>query len=179
MTWSVGAGKYMERKLLLLGLLRGSEMYGYQLNEIIDTHMGTSVHLTRPTAYRLLNQMAEDGWVTCREQQQGRRPTRRVFTITEQGERIFQERLRTCLADYAYPDYQSAICLAFLDQLEASEAVPLLEERRDRLTMLLESLVVDQAHETGSIQLVIDHHKRLLQAELDWMQEIIKSLKGS
>ena len=45
--------------------------------------------------------------------------------------------------------------------------------------MLLESLVVDDAHETGSIQLVIDHHKRLLQAELDWMQEIIKSLSGS
>lgn len=167
----------MERKLLLLGLLRGSDMYGYQLNEIIDTHMGTSVHLTRPTAYRLLNQMADDGWVTFHEEREGNRPTRRVFTVTEEGERIFQERLRTCLADYTHPDYQSAICMAFLDQIEASEAIPLLEERLGKLDMLLESLAADDAHESGSIQLVIDHHKRLLRAELDWVQEIIKSVR--
>ncbi|MFA9564800.1 MAG: SDR family oxidoreductase [Acidimicrobiales bacterium] len=51
----------MERKLLLLGLLRSHEMYGYQLNEFIDSHLGATVHLKKPTAYRLLNTMVDDG----------------------------------------------------------------------------------------------------------------------
>ena len=42
----------MERKLLLLGMLRNNNLYGYQINELIDTHLNTSVNLTKPTAYR-------------------------------------------------------------------------------------------------------------------------------
>jgi hypothetical protein len=44
--------------------------------------MSTSVHLAKPTAYRLLNQMEEDGWVMFYEEQESNRPTRRVFFIT-------------------------------------------------------------------------------------------------
>jgi len=42
----------MERELLLLGLLRGEEMHGYQLSEFIDSHLGTTVYPTRPASYR-------------------------------------------------------------------------------------------------------------------------------
>jgi DNA-binding PadR family transcriptional regulator len=49
----------MERKLLLLGMLRFNRLYGYQINEMIDVHLGTSIKLTKPTAYRFLNQMTD------------------------------------------------------------------------------------------------------------------------
>ena len=69
----------MERKLLLLGMLRNHPMYGYQINDLIDTHLGSSISLTKPTAYRLLNQMTEDGWIEFNEKQVGNRPVRRVY----------------------------------------------------------------------------------------------------
>jgi len=75
----------MERKLLLLGMLRDHEMHGYQINEMVDIHLGSSVQLTRPTAYRLLNQMADDGLILFKEEQEGKRPPRRVYSITPQG----------------------------------------------------------------------------------------------
>ena len=61
----------MERKILLLGLLRQHEMHGYQLNELIDAHIGTSLQFTKPTAYRLLQKMTEYGWITFQDIQEG------------------------------------------------------------------------------------------------------------
>ena len=66
-------GTTMERKLLLLGMLRENEMYGYQLNEFLETHLGSAVQLKKPTAYNLLNKMAADGWISYREEQEGNR----------------------------------------------------------------------------------------------------------
>lgn len=167
----------MERKLLLLGLLRGSDMYGYQLNEVIDTHLSTSVFITRPTAYRLLNQMADDGWVAFHEEREGSRPTRRVFSITPEGERAFQENLRACLAAYTPAEYQSITCVGFLDEIDAHEAIPLLEERKERIINLLETIIADESHQMSSMQYVIDHNKRHLQTEMEWLQDVINKVK--
>lgn len=53
----------MERKLLLLGILRQQEMHGYQLYEFIERDLAACTNLTKPTAYYLLNKMAEDNWI--------------------------------------------------------------------------------------------------------------------
>ena len=90
----------MERKLLLLGLLRSQEMHGYQINELIDAHLGTSIQLKKPTVYKLLATMVDDGWIRYYEEQEGNYPTRRVYQITPEGEEAFQRLLRQSLADY-------------------------------------------------------------------------------
>ena len=84
----------MDARLLLLGLLRSQAMHGYQLSELIESHLGTGVHLTRPTAYRLLNKMTADGWITYREEQEGNYPARRVYSMSPAGETAFQRLLR-------------------------------------------------------------------------------------
>ena len=80
-----------ERKLLLLGLLRQVDMHGYMLN----AHLGTAtpISLKKPTAYNLLERMEQDGWVTHRDEPTGDRP-RRVYSVTGQGEQMFQDLLR-------------------------------------------------------------------------------------
>ena len=84
----------MERELLLLGMLRIQAMHGYQLHELIDSHLGESIQIKKPTAYSLLNKMADAGWVSYVEEQAGNRPLRRVYTITEAGEAAFQRLIR-------------------------------------------------------------------------------------
>ena len=54
----------MEKKLLLLGLLRSQEMHGYQLNEFIENSLPTCIEIKKPTAYYILNKMLADKWVT-------------------------------------------------------------------------------------------------------------------
>ena len=58
-----------QRKLLLLGILRQSDMHGYLLNAHLD---GTiPISLKKPTAYNLLDRMEEDGWVEHRDEPTG------------------------------------------------------------------------------------------------------------
>ena len=162
----------MERELLLLGLLRSQDMHGYQLHEAIDSHLGMGVQLTKPTAYRLLSNMAEDGWVTFREEQEGNRPPRRVYAITQQGEVAFQRLLRENLAHYEPSDFTCHIGLAFLDELPAEESLPLLRRRRAAMEELLESTRAYGEH-PGSLQLMLERQGHLLAAELEWLDSVI------
>ena len=166
----------MERELLLLGLLRNHEMHGYRLYEIIDRHLGTSVHLKKPTAYRLLNRMSADGWITHREERDGNRPPRRVYTITPEGEQAFQQLLRDSLADYKPTEFHSDVSLAFLDLLPKEESLALLLRRRSTIDSLLQTmLTVDRHH--GSFQLVIEHRRHHLSTELEWLDGVIDQVK--
>jgi DNA-binding PadR family transcriptional regulator len=162
----------MERKLLLLGLLRTHEMHGYQLNEILDRHLGASVHLTKPTAYRLLNEMTREGWITFNEERAGSRPTRRVYAVTAEGEAAFQRLLRESLASYQPATFQSDISLAFLDELPVDESAPLLRRRRATIAELLQRMDSDESHH-GSFHLVIEHRVHHLSAELAWLDGVI------
>ena len=80
----------MDRKLLLLGLLRQQEMHGYQLYEFIERELSFCTDLKKPTAYYLLNKMAERGWIVEEQSQEGKRPPRKVFRLTAQGEAAYQ-----------------------------------------------------------------------------------------
>jgi len=168
----------MERELLLLGLLRSQDMHGYQLHEAIDSHLGMGVQLTKPTAYRLLSNMAEEGWVTFREEQEGNRPPRRVYAITPQGEVAFQRLLRESLANYQPSEFTCHIGLAFLDQLSPEEALPLLHRRRTDMEELLESTRAHGEH-PGSLQLMLERQVYLLAAELEWLGTVIARLQNA
>ena len=166
----------MERELLLLGLLRSQDMHGYQLHEAIDSHLGMGVQLTKPTAYRLLSNMAEEEWVTFWEEQEGNRPPRRVYGITPKGEAAFQRLLRENLANYEPSDFTCHIGLAFLDELPAKEALPLLRRRRAAMEELLESTRGHGEH-PGSLQLMLERQVQLLAAELEWLDTVMARLQ--
>jgi DNA-binding PadR family transcriptional regulator len=167
----------MERELLLLGLLRNHEMHGYQLNELIEHHLGAGIQLTKPTAYRLLGKMETEGWITCREEQEGNRPPRRVYGIAAEGEATFQRLLRESLSDYRPAEFRSDIGLAFLDLLPVEEALSLLGDRRAAIESLLQAVqATDQHH--GSFQLLIDHQVHHLVAELAWLDHVIAHLES-
>lgn len=166
----------MERKLLLLGLIRAQEMHGYQINEFIDAHLGTSIQLKKPTVYKLLGVMVEDGWITFREEQEGNYPTRRVYKLTSEGEVVFQQLLRRSLAVYRPASYLANIGIVFLDALPKEEAVTLLRRQRKEMAKLVTNLQSDEQHQ-GGFQLMVSYHVSHLNAELQWLDEVIDHLQ--
>ncbi len=169
----------MEKKLLLLGMLRMNEMHGYQLNEFIDAHLGSAIQLKKPTAYNLLNKMTAKGWISYREEQEGNRPPRRVYTITPQGETAFQHLLRESLTHYRPLDFQSDIPLIFLDAVPGEESIALLQNRRLAVEVLLQRLHEFGAKHQSGLQLIFEHQKRYLSAELDWLDEVVAHIKAA
>jgi DNA-binding PadR family transcriptional regulator len=167
----------MERELLLLGLLRGDEMHGYQLNEFIDSHLDLMVHLKPPTAYRMLDKMTDRGWVTYREEREGNRPPRRVFAITSEGEKAFQRLLRTSLAKFEPIISTGNIGLLFLQVLPKAEAAELLQARRVQVEGALRQVLAHEAHPESASFLLL-HQARHLEAELEWLDEIIDQVES-
>ena len=116
----------MDRELLILGILRHQKMHGYQLAEFIDNNLAACTDLKKATAYFLLDKMFAAGWVAYEEDQEGKRPPRRVYQITPDGEAGFQRLLRENLATYKPAYFASDIGLGFLDALQPEEALILL-----------------------------------------------------
>jgi DNA-binding PadR family transcriptional regulator len=167
----------MEKKLLLLGVLRGQEMHGYQLSEHLEHGGGMAITLKKSNAYKLLNQMEEEGWVTCHEEREGNRPPRRVCSITPEGEAAFQHMVRESLAAYPPPEFPSAVALNYLDALPANEAISLLEQRREKIQGRFDEIETLPA-DVRSTHLGIEYLYRFYSAELELLFEVIARLNS-
>lgn len=165
----------MERKLLLLGILNQHEMHGYQLFEYIDQGLSACTDLTKSTAYYLLNKMAEDGWITEEQIQDGNRPPRKVYHLTPQGEVEFRNMLSDNLAHYTVPNFSSDIGLALIDNLMTEETLDLLHKRRVSLLNALQTMQNVPEHR-GSLQWAIRHQIFFLQNEVIWLDQVIQEL---
>lgn len=168
----------MEKKILLLGLLLNHGMHGYQLNEMLQQNPGTPISITKSNAYKLLNDMEKDGWVTHILEQEGNRPQRRVYSVTETGEKAFYRLLRENLSTYEAPEFPSVVSLDFLHMLPVEEAISLLEERqklvREKFQQLDDiSLEIRQSH------LAIDYLHRHYVKEIKWINDTVNRLSAN
>ena len=170
-----------ERKLLLLGLLRQTEMHGYMLNAHLDCT--APISLKKPTAYNLLERMKKDGWVEHRDEPTGDRP-RRVFAVTAQGEQAFQEQLRQQLAAFVPAELPGLVSLIFLDAIPPAEALELFRVRRTGLEAHRAALeeggdehdTTADDHHTGSAHLAIEYIRRFLDLETRFLDEVIEHM---
>lgn len=162
----------MERELLLLGLLRQANMYGYRLHEFIERYLASCTDLKKSTAYFLLDRMTKRGWIEQRQEQEGNRPPRRVYQVTAAGEEQFWHLLATNLSQHTMTRFVGDIGLAFADTLAPAQVLALLDQRRVALSNDLLATRSIPRH-GGSLHLVIEHRVVHLEAELRWLDEII------
>ena len=167
----------MEKKLLLLGLLLNQEMHGYQLNEALQQNPGTPISLKKSNAYKLLNGMEEEGWVTHVEKQEGNRPQRRVYSVTEEGEKAFYRLLRGNLSTHPSPEFPSVVGLDFLYMLPKEEAVSLLEKRRQAVDEKFRQLD-DISLEIRQGHLSTDYLHQYYAKECEWITAVITRLQS-
>ncbi len=165
----------MNRELLLLGLIRQSEMHGYRIIEFIERDLAMCTDLKKPTAYFLLDKMAQNGWISWTEERDGNRPPRRTYQITTEGEGQFQKLLRESLAHYEPVKFSDDIALAFSEALSPAERLELLSRRYQALQAMVEAVRSTPSH-PGMAQLAIDHQRVHLESELRWMDELMERI---
>jgi DNA-binding PadR family transcriptional regulator len=167
----------MEKKLLILGVLLSHEMHGYQLNEMLKQNPSTPIALKKSNTYRLLNKMEQDGWVTHSEEQEGNRPQRQVYTVTETGETAFYDLLRENLAAPPSPEFPGVVGLDFLYMLPTEETIPLLKQRLQAVTVQfeeLDSLDTDIRRTHLAMAYLHTYYAR----EMQWLDELIQRLQS-
>ena len=167
----------MEKKLLILGLLLSHDMHGYQLNEVLQHNPGIPITLEKSNAYKLLNDMETDGWVTHQEEQKGNRPPRRVYTVTKEGEAAFYCLLRENLSTCPTPEFPGVVGLDFVYKLPAEEVITLLEQRHQAIEAKFQQLDGVSA-EIRQSHLATEYLHHYYATELQWLAEVINRLRS-
>jgi len=78
-------------KFALLGLLKYNSNTGYELKQTMDKSTGHFWHAKQSQIYTTLKKLEEDKLANSHAEPQESRPDRRVYTITESGEKALQE----------------------------------------------------------------------------------------
>lgn len=130
------------RKLLrpaILLLLRGQESHGYELIGRLS-ELGAEVSPTMSALYRCLRTMAGEGLVNCYWSTPDRGPARRVYAITEKGDRHLEE---------------SMAALAGLLRTVRSDAQPVPQRPPDVGKMAAGSWITDQPDSPGHMAVAL------------------------
>ena len=79
----------------LLGALMSGPRHGYEILQFLETGLGPAWRVSTSQLYALLKRLDKEGLVGSTLEAQETRPPKRVFSIMPQGEKHFQEWLKS------------------------------------------------------------------------------------
>ncbi len=169
-----------ERSLFLLGILMAQSAHGYQINDFIEKTLIQVTDMKKSTAYALLDRMSRAGLVTVHSEQEGNRPPRKVYSITDEGRRAFYDLLRNNLTALDAPVYKGDMGLLFLDYLPSNEAADHLRMRLAHLQSQMDTLQhATKHHRSPGIVRSIEHQILHTRLEVEWLTRVIEQLRSA
>ena len=168
--------------LLLLSLLAEQPMHGYELNQQIQARAiraWAAVGLS--SIYQTLSKLVAEGLLDTREEPnegQGA-PYRTVYTLTDAGRARLEQLARSSIASTEHQrfDYDVGLGVA-LTHLPRSEVRQALEQRREAMRAQFErasDACIWAEHMLGAWA-VLDHQRRALSMEIEWLDALIERL---
>jgi len=160
--------------------LRERPLYGYELKQIIEEHMGDWTNIAFGSIYFALKKLAEEGFVEqVAVEQEGNRPSRTIYQITEAGQVEFLRLLRGVWSEVERHYYTIDVGLAFMEALPVEEVKSHLQGRITQLQGIVQYLGEHQAeqmtqpHVPAAAAAIFDHSLAHFQAELDWTHDLL------
>ena len=93
----------MNVKILCLGYLSLREATGYEIKKDVEEGLfGHFIEASYGSIYPALNQLAVDGLVTFREEEQAGKPDKKIYTISPVGEKVLRQALSVLPAQDKY-----------------------------------------------------------------------------
>jgi len=170
----------IEHEFLLLGLLRESPKHGYDIKiktkEILSLFAGVDLK----SIYYPLKVLETKGLVVKRAIKPGNRPERIVYELTPKGQAHFDELLNQSFLNFKRPQFSLDLSLYFLHYMK-----PAVAKRRMRARLLilnkiargLEQMIkVQGKKKPSSLARILEHNLRQVQAESDFITDLIKSV---
>lgn len=126
--------------LIILSLLRQRPMHGYEIQQTIQTsRVDVWTNVLSGSIYYALNKMEKEGLIRTEAEERTGARLRKIYAITEQGERYFKEKVRESLTLAPHSVKSDFVLgLTWIDELPREEAKPLLEQNVKELEATLE-----------------------------------------
>jgi len=174
----------MATRLVILGLLREQPLHGYEIKQIIEEHMGDWTNIAFGSIYYALGKLEEEGFVErVATEQEGNRPSRNIYQITEHGQVEFLRLLRDLwrVPQRRYFDFD--IALFFIEALPREEMLSYLRGRVAGLEATLTHLDAHQANQDAQPEVpliadaIFEHSRCHIEAELAWTQDLLSKVE--
>lgn len=166
----------LDKKVLLLGMLRGQTLHGYGLVEYMGSHETGGGAIGKSNAYRLLKVLEADGLIHSTTERDGNRPERHVYEVTAAGEKLFREQLLDSLAEDVSADQPGIALLNYLHVVDPDAAAAQLRKRRD-LVAARHAQLAEMPDDMRSLHPAMDLSLRHAEVELDWLAEKLDELR--
>ncbi len=174
----------MSTRMVILGLLKEQQLYGYEIKHIIEDHMGDWTSIAFGSIYFALGKLEEEGKVEkVAVEKDGERPSRNIYRITEAGKEEFRTLLRENWDTLERQYYDFDIGLFFMDALSKEEVLAYLNKRVRQLEEILNHI---ELHKNEQMSLpdvpsraaaVFDHSYMHFKAELAWTRDLLEKAR--
>jgi len=170
----------IEKELLLLGLLKESPKHGYDIKRKIKEILSLFAGVDLKSIYYPLQVLERDGLVIKRTTKPGNRPERIVYELTSKGESYFDELLNRSFLNFKRPQFSLDLSLYFLHFMKPAVAKRRMRARLsilNRVSKGLEQMIKEQSKKKpSSLARILEHNRRQVQAESDFLIDLIKSV---
>ncbi len=167
----------METDIVLLGILYDDDFYGYEIMKIVKKVMVHISRISTGTLYYKLKNLEKKGLIISREEQEGNRPKRYRYSITNAGRETF---LRLAIENItksqrAYWPLMPSIFFSHL--LPIQEMADSLRERAGKMALELEFLkethryVLKNPYPFHSA-MIMKHGIMHLETDIAWLNEL-------
>ena len=174
----------MSTRLVILGLLRERPLYGYEIKQIIEQHMGDWASIAFGSIYFALGKLAEEGFIEkVATEKAGSRPSRSIYQITEAGQAEFLRLLRDVWGEVERHYFTFDVGLFFVEALPIEEVKAHLHGRVAQLEAIVQHVTAHRAEQLTHEDMprlaaaIFDHSLAHFQAELAWTQDLLGKVK--
>jgi DNA-binding PadR family transcriptional regulator len=174
----------MSTRAVILGLLRERPLHGYEIKQIIESHMSDWTSIAFGSIYFALDKLSDEGLIEkASVEQQGNRPSRSIFRITGRGREEFLLLLRQTWNDVERTYFSLDIGLFFISALPADEVreavrgrIAGIEAARARLMGHEKAQLTDESIPAVA-KVIFSHSLSHLEAELSWTKELLERME--
>lgn len=153
----------MSLRYALLALLRVGPLSGYELQKQFSLSVGHVWHAPSSQIYPELRKMEDEGLVVAEQQQRGEKGLRKNYHVTDEGERSYQEWVRSPL-DYLRVRDPAHLRAAYLEAATADDARSFFRNHLEQWTSELTQWV-------NEIELIESLQNPMLRRRLEVMPE--------
>ena len=172
----------MITQTVILGMLAGGQMHGYEIKKRIRWELGPSADINFGSIYYGLKTYVSRGWVDHIRDEPGKgSPERSIYRITPKGRKRLKKLLEINLGDTGVPLGCVEVALAFMNHLPEHRVKEILTERYEKLKACYEQSLEEEPPEGEPLGMRFVREYRLyrLGAEVHWMKNLLPMLKGS
>ncbi len=167
--------------LLLMGLLIGRPMHGYELSETLSRPgLGEWAKLGRTSVYYALGRLERDGLITKHVERHADKPERSVYSMTDLGREAFFGTLEQTLRSPEDAMTEFDVALFYSNRLHRGVAQDALEERVAQLQRTLAEVdaSISGAEKAAdpALRLVLGRRRAILQANLTFLKDYVDLL---